>query len=119
MYQIEKQYHNHGDKLEMGFEVTGLDLTGLSLRSEFKRNKDQDVPDIVFATADNSIEVDIISVVEGQEKAILTFKKTATQMKAIPMATYYYQITTFTTVDDEITIGEGVFETTKDITKLV
>lgn len=105
--------HPRGDAFNFAFEVEGKDFTGLSVKSHFRMEVDQDTPDMIFQTSDGSISVNIISTV----KAIITLVKDSTYMANKPEGIYNYDIETFTTTSDIETICYGKLEIVKDITR--
>ena len=101
-----------GDAFTVKFVVEGLDFTGKSVKSDFKKDINQASPDITFQTGGNGITVTVISAT----KAEVVFSKTPAQMAAITQGTYKYDIEVYTNANDVQTIGTGSLKVYKGIT---
>jgi hypothetical protein len=102
-----------GDAFNIKFEVEGLDFTGMSVRSHFRKEINQTTPDLICLTSDGSIQVNIVSVTKSE----LTFIKTPAQMAALIPGTYQYDIEVYSTANDVQTICRGSLKVIKDITR--
>lgn len=112
MHENELYIHVRGDAFIMALRVQGLDFTGKTVKSMFKRTKNQDTPDLTFLSTDSSIDVDIISTTE----TILTLTKPVAEINALENAIYTYDVQVYTTAEDVYTFCKGKVKIVNEIT---
>lgn len=112
MWENDLFIYVKGDALVMVLEVEGHDFTGKQVKSMFKRTKNQVSADMLFQSSDGSIVIDVISTT----KATLTFVKTVTQMNALDLGIYNYDVQVFTNADDVYTFCKGKVKIVNELT---
>ncbi|MBU0973859.1 MAG: hypothetical protein KKC20_24690 [Proteobacteria bacterium] len=114
-----------GDLFDVTFQISGIDLTGKTLRCQVRKDKDSE-PVLTFSEDDNSIQKTIVSTT----LTTVRFYKTADEMANIPILSvgvrpillYYFTVVMFTDdsdVEDITTIIEGDMEVVPQLTQLI
>lgn len=96
----------------MVLEVDGHNFTGKQVKAMFKKTKGQATADMLFQSSDGSIVIDVISTT----KANLTFVKTVTQMNALELGIYNYDVQVFTNAEDVYTFCKGKVKIVNELT---
>lgn len=101
-----------GDMLDVTIDIAGIDLTGKTLKCQWRESYDTAAV-VELKESDGSLIKTVVS-------SILTtarFVKNSTAMK-IPMGIYKHKIIMYTTSEDVQTIAEGTAEVVFQITLL-